>query len=216
MMWSDLGADVVRVQRADQIPASTKPHDQQLRGRTIVEADLKNESDRDAVLELISRADILGEGFRPGVAERLGLGPDVCAEQNPRLIYGRMTGWGAGRSVVGPSGSRHQLPASHLPAKCDRQRRRAACSPVESRSRFRRRLDVSTRWNFGGTRRTHLQRARVNCRRGNGGRSVDTGTRDLGSAWTRPLARQTRNKHARHRCALLRHRRVRHTGSVLR
>lgn len=90
LLLADLGADVVRVQRHGQI----SEHDQQLRSRTVVEADLKNPEDIEKVLGLIERADVLIEGFRPGVTERLGLGPDDALARNPRLVYGRMTGWG--------------------------------------------------------------------------------------------------------------------------
>ncbi|MBS9375984.1 Acetyl-CoA:oxalate CoA-transferase [Rhodococcus sp. B50] len=65
-----------------------------LRNRRSIAADLKNPDERDLVLRLIEQADVLIEGFRPGVAERLGVGPEQCAETNPRLIYARMTGWG--------------------------------------------------------------------------------------------------------------------------
>lgn len=94
MLLSDLGAEVARIQRKGTIPPADSVQDQQLRGRLIVEADLKDPDNREVVLDLVARADILIEGFRPGVAERLGLGPDSCASRNPRLIYGRMTGWG--------------------------------------------------------------------------------------------------------------------------
>ncbi|MGX1762722.1 CaiB/BaiF CoA transferase family protein, partial [Streptomyces lydicus] len=92
LLLADLGADVVRVQRAGQLPGGfDRP---QLRGRTIVEANLKDPADIDKVLGLIEKADVLIEGFRPGVTERMGLGPDDALARNPRLIYGRMTGWG--------------------------------------------------------------------------------------------------------------------------
>jgi alpha-methylacyl-CoA racemase len=92
VLLSDLGADVVRIQRPGAFAVTAdRP---QWRGRTVVEADLKNPTQAGEVLDLIAKADVLIEGFRPGVAERLGLGPDVALERNPRLIYGRMTGWG--------------------------------------------------------------------------------------------------------------------------
>ena len=94
MLLADLGADVVRVQRAGQLPAAAEPLDFQLRGRRIVVADLKQAGDRARVLQLVARADVLIEGFRPGVTERLGLGPDDCSAVNTGLIYARMTGWG--------------------------------------------------------------------------------------------------------------------------
>lgn len=95
MLLGDLGADVIRVERPqpglDMLDG--KP-DHLLRNRRSVAADLKTEEGRELVLKLVSRADILVEGFRPGVAERLGVGPDECLAVNPRLIFGRVTGWG--------------------------------------------------------------------------------------------------------------------------
>lgn len=94
LLLADLGADVIRVQRAGMIPGPDLPHDQTQRGRRIVEANLKDPADIEKVLGLIERADVLIEGFRPGVTERMGLGPDAALARNPRLVYGRMTGWG--------------------------------------------------------------------------------------------------------------------------
>jgi alpha-methylacyl-CoA racemase len=94
MLLADLGADVVRIQRFGQFATADSIASQQLRGRTIVEADLKSKEGIDTVLGLVERADVLIEGFRPGVSERMGLGPDVTQARNPRLIYGRVTGWG--------------------------------------------------------------------------------------------------------------------------
>lgn len=92
LLLGDLGADVVRVQRAGQLPGGVDR--QQLRNRTIVEANLKDPADLERVLWLVEKADVLIEGFRPGVTERMGIGPDQALERNPRLVYGRMTGWG--------------------------------------------------------------------------------------------------------------------------
>jgi len=92
MLMADLGADVVRVDRPGQ-PVDP-PWPVVGRGRRSVMIDLKNESGPDALLSLIDKADVLLEPFRPGVAERLGIGPDVCLRRTPRLVYGRMTGWG--------------------------------------------------------------------------------------------------------------------------
>ncbi|MGW5452208.1 CaiB/BaiF CoA transferase family protein [Nocardia sp. NPDC003979] len=92
LLLADLGADVVRVQRPRQLPGFLERP--QWRGRTIVEADLKKPEDVAKVLDLVEKADVLLEGFRPGVTERMGLGPDDALARNPRLIYGRMTGWG--------------------------------------------------------------------------------------------------------------------------
>jgi alpha-methylacyl-CoA racemase len=97
MMLSDMGAEVVRVDRADKVrggdPAAP-PADVLNRGRRSIGIDLKNADGVEALLTLVESADALIEGFRPGVTERLGFGPDVCLARNPRLVYGRMTGWG--------------------------------------------------------------------------------------------------------------------------
>lgn len=96
MLLSDLGAEVVRVERPTGSfqPFANPGRDFTLRGRTVVQADLRNTDSRDAVLRLIEEADILIEGFRPGVAEKLGVGPERATSINPGLIYARMTGWG--------------------------------------------------------------------------------------------------------------------------
>ena len=97
MMLADLGADVVRVDRVDGVRPELfgQPHPDLLnRGRRSIGVDLKAPAGRQVVLDLIRTADVLVEGFRPGVTERLGLGPADCLEVNPRLVYGRMTGWG--------------------------------------------------------------------------------------------------------------------------
>jgi alpha-methylacyl-CoA racemase len=88
MLLAELGADVVRITRRGGDPYDILP------GRRHVPADLKGSADRDAVGRLIEAADVVIEGFRPGVAERLGVGPEECLARNPRLIYARMTGWG--------------------------------------------------------------------------------------------------------------------------
>jgi alpha-methylacyl-CoA racemase len=95
MLLADLGADVVRVERPSgglQLGASRS--DQLLRGRRSVAADLKEPAGRETVLRMAEQADVLIEGMRPGVTERLGVGPADCQARNPRLIYARMTGWG--------------------------------------------------------------------------------------------------------------------------
>ena len=94
MILGDLGAQVALVLRPGEPGKLARDRDSTLRGRAVVEADLKDPAQRDQLLDLVGRADVLLEGFRPGVAERLGLGPDQCLARNPRLIYGRMTGWG--------------------------------------------------------------------------------------------------------------------------
>ncbi|WP_304166959.1 CaiB/BaiF CoA-transferase family protein [Phenylobacterium aquaticum] len=92
MLLSDLGADVVRIDRKGQGRAS--PADITARGRRSIGLDLKNPAAIETCLKLLESADAVFEGFRPGVMERLGLGPDVALKRNPKLVYGRMTGWG--------------------------------------------------------------------------------------------------------------------------
>ncbi len=94
MMLADMGAEVVRIRRDAGPDVLGIEHDIFLRGRHNLILDLKSDAGRNAALAIIDRADAVVEGFRPGVMERLGLGPDVCLERNPRLVYGRMTGWG--------------------------------------------------------------------------------------------------------------------------
>ncbi len=96
MMLADAGADVIRVDRAADVRAHPPgPHpDVVLRGRRSVGVDLKHPDGRQLVLDLVAGSDVLLEGFRPGVTERLGLGPADCHARNPALVYGRMTGWG--------------------------------------------------------------------------------------------------------------------------
>jgi alpha-methylacyl-CoA racemase len=130
MLLADLGAEVVQVERPGgprMLPDGARDH--VLRGRRSVALDLKDPDGLATALRLADRADVLIEGYRPGVAERLGIGPDVCLERNPRLVYGRMTGWGqdgplarrAGHDInfvsvtgalhaIGHAGSRPALP----------------------------------------------------------------------------------------------------------
>ncbi|MBO0827141.1 MAG: CoA transferase [Streptosporangiales bacterium] len=92
---ADLGAEVLRVDRVDGAGApETPPHDPLGRGRRSVAVDVKDPAGRHVVLRLADAADVLVEGFRPGVCERLGIGPDACLARNPRLVYARLTGWG--------------------------------------------------------------------------------------------------------------------------
>ncbi|HEY7959701.1 MAG TPA: CaiB/BaiF CoA-transferase family protein, partial [Sphingomicrobium sp.] len=92
MLLSDMGAEVIRIdRRGGRSPAKTEVT---YRGRKAVALDMKRPEAVEAALKLIDKADALIEGFRPGVMERLGVGPDVCLKRNPKLVYGRMTGWG--------------------------------------------------------------------------------------------------------------------------
>ncbi len=95
MLLGDLGADVVRVDRPEPSPLGIEPaYDVANRNKRSVVVDLKAPGGPDRVLDLVARADLLIEGCRPGVAERLGVGPEACLARNPALVYGRMTGWG--------------------------------------------------------------------------------------------------------------------------
>jgi alpha-methylacyl-CoA racemase len=107
MMLADMGAEVLRVDRASAVgrrgPADPRS-DFLMRGRRSVGVDLKSPEGVEVLLELAERADALIEGFRPGVAERIGIGPEACLERNPRLVYGRMTGWGQEGPYAGAAG----------------------------------------------------------------------------------------------------------------
>jgi alpha-methylacyl-CoA racemase len=95
MMLADMGAEVIRIdRRAGAAGGDNARFDVTARGRRSLGIDLKKPGAAETVLQLIDQADILIEGFRPGVMERLGLGPEVCQARNPKLVYGRMTGWG--------------------------------------------------------------------------------------------------------------------------
>ncbi len=97
MLLADMGAEVIRIDRPGSVPPApgTEPSPDPLnRGRRSIAVDLKHPDGVATVLRLVARADALLEGFRPGVAERLGIGPQPCRARNPRLVYARMTGWG--------------------------------------------------------------------------------------------------------------------------
>jgi len=107
MLLADMGAEVIRVERAQAVrgPLPDAPAaDVLLRGRRNVAIDLKHADGAAILLDLVAGADALIEGFRPGVTERLGIGPDVCLARNPRLVYGRMTGWGQDGPLAHASG----------------------------------------------------------------------------------------------------------------
>ena len=117
MMLSDMGAEVIRVDRTST--SNRRPNDILARNRRSIAIDLKQPQGVETVLRLVEKADALFEGFRPGVTERLGLGPDTCLARNKRLVYGRMTGWGqdgpmaqaAGHDInyIGLSGALHAI-----------------------------------------------------------------------------------------------------------
>ena len=94
MLLADLGAEVIRVDRIRNSPSEKPAAGAIERGRRSIAIDLKQEAGLAVLLELVAVADVLVEGYRPGIAERLGFGPDACLDRNPRLVYARMTGWG--------------------------------------------------------------------------------------------------------------------------
>jgi alpha-methylacyl-CoA racemase len=106
MMLADMGADVIRIDRAVNVgkDAQEPRFNTLLRGRKNVAIDLKNPAGVETALKLCDQADILIEGFRPGVMERLGLGPDVVCARNPKIVYGRMTGWGQDGPIAHTAG----------------------------------------------------------------------------------------------------------------
>ena len=104
MMLADMGAQIIRIDRSTNVGREASTTDFLARGRQSIGIDLKNPDGVATVLKLVETADALIEGFRPGVTERLGIGPDVCLERNPRIIYGRMTGWGQTGSMASAAG----------------------------------------------------------------------------------------------------------------
>ncbi len=105
MLLADMGADVIRIDRAATVGRDKDPqYSPTLRNRPSIAIDLKHDDGRETALALIDRADILLEGFRPGVMDRLGLGPEVVHARNPRLVYGRMTGWGQDGPIAHTAG----------------------------------------------------------------------------------------------------------------
>ncbi len=101
MMLADLGADVLRIDRKG---GNGWPNPVNDRGRAVIELDIRSEAGRERCLDALDHADVLIEGFRPGVMERLGLGPDAVLARNPRLVYGRMTGWGQDGPIAKTAG----------------------------------------------------------------------------------------------------------------
>ena len=104
MMLADMGAEVIRIDRAGGGLGGAIPNDVLNRGRRSVAVNLKSPEGVEVVLRLCEKADIIFEGFRPGVAERLGIGPDACLARNPKIVYGRMTGWGQDGPMANAAG----------------------------------------------------------------------------------------------------------------
>ena len=141
MLLSDLGAEVLRLERSTgTFAALLGGYDMLARGRRTVAIDLKATARKALVLDLVKEADVLIEAFRPGVAERLGVGPDDCLGANPRLVYARMTGWGQDgplatgsvtTSTTPPSPARSRRSARRTASRC----RRSTSSPTSAAAR---------------------------------------------------------------------------------
>ena len=129
MLLADMGAEIVRVERLSKVDLGVSmPLKYKLmnRSRRSIAIDLKRQQGRDIVLDMCAGADALFEGFRPGVMERLGLGPDECMRRNERLVYGRMTGWGQDGPLADSAGTRSQLYRHRRSPGLYRQERRSA------------------------------------------------------------------------------------------
>ncbi len=145
MILGDLGADVVRIDRPGASGA-----DPMLRNRRFVVADLKSEEGRELVLKLVAKADVLIEGYRPGVTERLGLGPEDCAKVNERLDLRPDDRLGPDRPAQPAGRPRHQLHLAQRRAARHRPGQRAAGAAAEPGRRLRRRVDVPAGRHPGG------------------------------------------------------------------
>ena len=122
MLLADMGADLIRIERPGGASAGVdipEPYNVLARGRPSIEVDLKSDDGVELVLKLCAKADALFEGFRPGVMEQLGLGPDECMAANSRLVYGRVTGWGQDGPLAQSAGHDGNYAASrtHRPAR---------------------------------------------------------------------------------------------------
>jgi alpha-methylacyl-CoA racemase len=125
MLLADMGADVLRVERSTPgLPVGERKWDVILRGRPSVQLNLRDEQHHDALMSTLEHADALIEGFRPGVMERLGLGPDDVLARNPRLVYGRMTGYGQDGPMSSVAG--HDINYISIAGVLDSFRRRGA------------------------------------------------------------------------------------------
>ena len=216
MMLADMGADVLLVDRpsgSDLGLGHQRRHEVMLRGRRSVTLDLKSADGAAAALRLAERADAIVEGFRPGVMERLGLGPEAVLARNPKLVYGRMTGWGQEGPLAARAGHDINYIALVGRAARDRPGRRGAGAAAQPGRRLRRRRHAARlRHRLRRDRGAH-ERPRPGRRRGDGRRRVAARDHVLRHARRRQLARGARRQHPRHRRALVRQLRDRATAS---
>lgn len=181
MMLADMGADVLRIERAGA-PPYTPPIDPAKnalhRGRRSLTLNLKDPPARALLLRLCEAADVLTEGFRPGVMERLGVGPDICLQRNPSLIYARMTGWGQTGPLAAMAG--HDINYFGLSGSL------ALCGPAgggadaqpQSRRRHGRRRHVAGLWRRLRSAGARALRARSGARCRHGRRRRPSGHAD--------------------------------------
>ena len=208
MMLADLGADVVRMHRVESVERGFDPGGVPVldRNRRSVGVDLKHPDGVETVLRLVESADALLEGFRPGVTERLGVGPDVCLARNRRLVYGRMTGWGQDGPMAHTAGHDIDYIAFGRRVGPLRPGRRQADPAAEPDRRLRRRRDAPRVRR--GVRRRRGPRVRSGAGRGrrDGGRLRGAHVHDVGAASPRGLRRDPPgHQRARHRRPVLRH-----------
>ena len=146
MLFADMGAEVIRVDRREAtdlgIPGREPKFDVLHRGRRSIAVDVKSQAGSDVVKRLVAKADAVIEGFRPGVMERLGLGPDVLMQINPKLVFGRMTGFGQDGPLCPGRRPRHQLHRARRRAARHRPQGRGAGAAAQPGRRLRRRRHV--------------------------------------------------------------------------
>ena len=134
MLLAELGADVVRVDRPGGSGLGPAEKEALHRSRPNIAVDLKRPEGREVLLRLVGSADVLVEGLRPGVTERLGVGPEDCLARNPRLVYARMTGWGQdgplARSAGQPAGSDGSAPSSPPTRDANSAQNRGSSGPT--------------------------------------------------------------------------------------
>ena len=204
MILADLGADVIRVDRPGGQPLTGGPHDFLNRGRPSVALDLKHPDGVATVLRLVETADVLVEGLRPGVTERLGLGPDACHERNPRLVYGRVTGWGQDRPARASGRPRPRLRRHHRRAVRPGPGPGPPALPDQPGRRLRRRLDVPGHRRPCGAAGGPRLRSRPGGRRGHRRRHRPPQRDDREPPRQRDGDRAARGQPARRRRAVLR------------
>ena len=217
MMLADMGADVLLLERPvdPQLGLERERwYDVMLRGRRSVTLDMKAPDSVAAALDLVRKADVVLEGFRPGVMERLGLGPDVMLAANPKLVVGRMTGWGQDGPLAPRAGHDINYIAMSGVLHAIGRAGGAPCSAAQPGGRlWRRRHAAGVRRRLRHCRSAALG-PRAGGRRRHGGRRFAVVDDVLGHAGRRPVERHARREHPRYRRAVVR--RLRDAGPQVR